>query len=67
MYNTLWRAGYDTIGQLLNTTSAELKAIRGIGPVSALEIRELLDVYGWSLKDQNSEGADIDEVEQQGV
>ena len=51
VHNALWAEGYDTIGQLLDTSLPELKLIRGIGPVGVQEITTKLKIFDLRLAD----------------
>ncbi len=48
-YNTLRRAGIDTVEQILEHTGKQLSQIRGMGPKSLTEIQEKLEAAGCSL------------------
>ena len=50
-YNCLKRSGYDTVEQLCNITTDELKTIRNMGNKPAHEIIQKLHTFGLGLKD----------------
>lgn len=68
-YNCLKKANILTIGELVQTTEADLMQIRNFGKKSLLEVREKLAQWGLSLKggstvstdDEDGSGNDIEE------
>jgi RNA polymerase alpha subunit len=50
-YNSLRRAGIDTVGDLTSRSGADLLAIENIGPASVEEIRQKLASMGLTLTD----------------
>jgi carbon monoxide dehydrogenase subunit G len=60
-YNSLRRAGIDTVGQLTTRTGAELLALANIGPASVEEIRHKLANMGLTLSDSPASGNGVPE------
>ena len=51
-FNCLKRAGYDTVGDIINQSEAELKAIKNFGKKSLEEVKDKVHDMGLSLKDE---------------
>ena len=51
-FNCLKRAGYDTVGDVIEQTEAELKTIKNFGKKSLEEVKDKIHEMGLSLKDE---------------
>jgi DNA-directed RNA polymerase, alpha subunit len=51
-FNCLKRAGFDTVGEIVEKSEAELKSIKNFGKKSLEEVKDKVHEMGLSLKDE---------------
>ena len=51
-FNCLKRAGFDTVGDIVEKSEAELKTIKNFGKKSLEEVKDKIHDMGLSLKDE---------------